>query len=1029
MYDSPLNEKVTEPPYSNGEFIELYNGGTDSVNLKNWLIKGDGTTEVYIFDSLILAPCAFLLLAYRHNNSQDFQINDLYHNLPPTANYQIVYQNKIVLSNSGEHLILKNSLNQTVDSIYYDGTSHKTSPYRIYAENEDSINAIYCRSLHRTNIEFDQQGLALPHYSQWQTTNITFAQLALAENYFYENKFLGTDASLPMNENYIVSITPLDATARISNNNNQPSASSTIRTITDIQYYDGIGRPDQNILLNITPDKHDLVSLQEYSGISRNTINYLPLPTTSNGQPAHYETISNQLQDYYSDQRPFTETFYENSHLKRIIGQTKAGETYQNHPTNNSYEFNTSADNVRKFDIICTSQNKYLKCQNNYYPENTLYKNTITDEDGVAVTTFSDKLGRKILERRNGNDTYFVYDDKGFLYCVLPNLDNSQAFSELTDIKNDDYLKHNAYIYDYTPNGNLIYKHLPSIEPQLMVYDKTRHLIMIQTANQRQKNKWTFYSQDSLGRNILSAEIHTLLSHQQLIEKNDTIWQVGRNINYTNPQILCQKYYDNYDFLNNLNTQTKNKLKYEQLQNYDIQHDNASGLLTGTKIYSLEENKFVYTTLYYDYKGKVIQQRQTTFDNSYRVIYFSYNFDGTVSKQLICKFSENDNCIVEHYAYCYDHAGKLTHTYYKLNEEPEILHSHKLYNELGLLTKNIRHNNTDTIEYRYDMRGLLTHTLSNASSEQLFYADSLDIGITPCYNGNISASYKTHADTIYKFSYLYDNQNRLTESNRLMPTSEQQLSEGFAYSNNGSITNLQRYADTLLVDNLSFSYTSGYNKLIAITDAGDDANFYNLKEYHDTHLSTNEEPDFGYDSNGNLIFDKDRGISHITYNLYNQPDIIQFTNGNQIVNLYDATGQKYKTFFFSVTATIISPDLQIQHYSFDSDTINYVAGQCVNNIETTYNSSNKFLITRIFNDEGYFENHTFKGIGNPPQVLDNNCFYYYHTDHLDNICAVYNATKNQVQQRTLYYASGLPMAESTNASKQPYKYNGKEFVG
>ncbi|MBR1786229.1 MAG: lamin tail domain-containing protein, partial [Paludibacteraceae bacterium] len=55
MYDSPLNEKVTEPPYSNGEFIELYNGGTDSVNLKNWLIKGDGTTEVYIFDSLILA--------------------------------------------------------------------------------------------------------------------------------------------------------------------------------------------------------------------------------------------------------------------------------------------------------------------------------------------------------------------------------------------------------------------------------------------------------------------------------------------------------------------------------------------------------------------------------------------------------------------------------------------------------------------------------------------------------------------------------------------------------------------------------------------------------------------------------------------------------------------------------------------------------------------------------------------------------------------------------------------------------------
>lgn len=55
-------------------------------------------------------------------------------------------------------------------------------------------------------------------------------------------------------------------------------------------------------------------------------------------------------------------------------------------------------------------------------------------------------------------------------------------------------------------------------------------------------------------------------------------------------------------------------------------------------------------------------------------------------------------------------------------------------------------------------------------------------------------------------------------------------------------------------------------------------------------------------------------------------------------------------------------------------------------------------------------------------------FHYYHRDHLGNTCVVWNATADSVVQRTLYYASGMPMAGSTGQSYQPYKYNGKEFV-
>ena len=51
----------------------------------------------------------------------------------------------------------------------------------------------------------------------------------------------------------------------------------------------------------------------------------------------------------------------------------------------------------------------------------------------------------------------------------------------------------------------------------------------------------------------------------------------------------------------------------------------------------------------------------------------------------------------------------------------------------------------------------------------------------------------------------------------------------------------------------------------------------------------------GIIADGNLVYDADREISVISYNILNLPDTIQFINGNQIVNLYDAVGNKYKS--------------------------------------------------------------------------------------------------------------------------------------
>ncbi len=68
----------------------------------------------------------------------------------------------------------------------------------------------------------------------------------------------------------------------------------------------------------------------------------------------------------------------------------------------------------------------------------------------------------------------------------------------------------------------------------------------------------------------------------------------------------------------------------------------------------------------------------------------------------------------------------------------------------------------------------------------------------------------------------------------------------------------------------------------------------------------NANVEMDYDANGNLIYDLDRQIVAIRYNILNLPDTVQFANGNQIINYYDASGVRYKTSYRTrkVAATV-----------------------------------------------------------------------------------------------------------------------------
>lgn len=174
MYDTPLNEQIaTGVAYSNGEYIELYNPGFNSVKLNGWYLKGGGSTEVFYFPSNTILPSkSYLIVAYRYSNS-GFLLDRLYENFMITGNNQVIYQRKIILSNSGEPVKLYDRRGNMKDSIYIDGTINKNKTDRLSADNIDNRPGNLCVSLQRKTAVFDNNGNAISNNSEWQTALVT----------------------------------------------------------------------------------------------------------------------------------------------------------------------------------------------------------------------------------------------------------------------------------------------------------------------------------------------------------------------------------------------------------------------------------------------------------------------------------------------------------------------------------------------------------------------------------------------------------------------------------------------------------------------------------------------------------------------------------------------------------------------------------------------------------------------------------------------------------------------------------------
>ena len=121
------------------------------------------------------------------------------------------------------------------------------------------------------------------------------------------------------------------------------------------------------------------------------------------------------------------------------------------------------------------------------------------------------------------------------------------------------------------------------------------------------------------------------------------------------------------------------------------------------------------------------------------------------------------------------------------------------------------------------------------------------------------------------------------------------------------------------------------------------------------------------------------------------PDIIQFKNGNQICNLYDAGGRKLRTEYSTLGTPVIVPVGSIGSAGNPTNCSDYIYGtEYMDNFEYGFeNDCGNYVmyLDKIYNSEGY----AMGLYNNYPYWYSALNYNYYRKDHLGNIREVWQA--------------------------------------
>ena len=687
------------------------------------------------------------------------------------------------------------------------------------------------------------------------------------------------------------------------------------------------------------------------------------------------------------------------------------------------------------------------------------------DADNRTVLTFTDWKGNKVLERHvlDGSrgftaDTYYVYDALGKLRFVLPPaLDGMTRTSwKSWDIRSCMPLRQYAYFYRYDNRMLLVEKKLPGADPVYYINDITGNTVFSQDGNLRKGNRWNFSIPDRFGRTAVeglcdapdAAAVEGMfvrVAKTDYANAASSICSTGYcpNIVLQAPSLLTADYYDDYRFLT--------LRQFEGLNRMDRR--NARGLKTGTMTAVLEPTT-VYINTPTD-KSKATPSEicsVVSYDNEDRIACVEtsnilggkdrtvteYTFSGKPLSMAVTHTAAGKLTAEESYGYTYDALDRPLQTRYSINNGQSVTLADNRYDELGRLQSDRRNGSASlATEYSYNLHGMPTRISTPLYTESLFYEQTHN-GSTPQYGGNISAidwSVADEGDTYGKrgYTFSYDGMSRLTAAGYLENGKlNNHFSTSYKYDLMGNILTLRREGlldsgDYGTIDDLTYSYEG--NQVVKIDDAADESpNYSGAMHFRD---AANEETEYTYDANGNMLTDSNKGITSIEYNMLDLPQCIKTkprtifkeNTGNAIYYTYSADGTK-------LCATYKEADSRTMPYkpnaSYNNNTglsikTNGMVTPMVISLESNYHYCSNLVynddrLSTILFDGGYASVDEGGGI----------VMHFYVKDHLGSNRLVVDGNGN-IEEVNHYYPFGALMGDRCGVSRNKYKYIGKEL--
>ena len=416
----------------------------------------------------------------------------------------------------------------------------------------------------------------------------------------------------------------------------------------------------------------------------------------------------------------------------------------------------------------------------------------------------------------------------------------------------------------------------------------------------------------------------------------------------------------------------------------------SKGSLTGSAVTVSGSSTKIYKGYYYDVKGRVTKVVQNNLLGGYDVTNTVYTFTGQPATVTHSHTASGKSTRTEVYTYSYDHADRVSKVEHTLGGTKITLADYT-YDSFGRLsTKSLHGSAANKLTYAYNLRSWLTGITSTRFTQNLYY--NTGVGIAR-YNGSISSmTWKSgNESTVRGYKFTYDGLDRMLNATygetAGISTNANRFSENVTgYDKNGNIKGLQRYGQLSsaaygMIDNLTLTLNG--NQLNRVDDAVTASAYNGGFEFKN---GANAADEYSYDANGNLTKDLNKGISGITYNFLNLPNVVTFSDGSTITYTYGADGTKLRT---------------VHKIGSTTTTTDY----CGNVVYE--NGVQKLLLT----EEGYV-------------TLSDSKYHYYLKDHQGNNRVVISQS-GTVEETNHYYPFGGAFASTSNV--QPYKYNGKEL--